>query len=145
MTSFDSFTGETRTFAELKESPEYFLREVKQGKQMNYLQLKNYIADLTQSGFDTTQLQVQYYKKFSTPLFALIMALIAVPFAFAGNRGGAMPAVGLSIGIAILYIAVNQLFEQVGNLNELPPQIAAWAPDALFALAGLYFSARVRS
>ena len=144
-TAFDSFAGETRTFSELKEAPEYFLREIKQGKQMNYLQLKNYIADLTQSGFDTTQLQVQYYKKFSTPLFALIMALIAVPFAFAGNRGGAMPAVGLSIGIAILYIAVNQLFEQVGNLNQLPPQIAAWAPDALFALAGLYFSARVRS
>ena len=73
------------------------------------------------------------------------MALIAVPFAFSGNRGGAMPAVGLSIGIAILYIAVNQLFEQVGNLNQLPPQMAAWAPDVLFALAGLYFAARVRS
>ena len=142
---FDSFAGETRTFSELKEAPEYFFRELKQGKQMNYLQLQSYIAELTQSGFNTTQLQVQYYKKFSTPLFALIMALIAVPFAFSGSRGGAMPAVGLSIGIAILYIAVNQLFEQVGNLNQLPPQIAAWSPDALFALAGLYFSARVRS
>ena len=144
-TGFDDFAGETRTFNELKEAPEYFLRENKQGKQMNYQQLERYIAELEQSGFDTTQLQVQYHKKFSTPLFALIMALIAVPFAFSGNRGGAMPAVGLSIGIAILYIAVNQLFEQVGNLNQLPPQIAAWSPDGLFALAGLYFSARVRS
>ena len=56
---------------------------------MNYIELQRYIAELTQSGFDTTQLQVQYYKKFSTPMFALIMALIAVPFAFSGNRGGA--------------------------------------------------------
>ena len=142
---FDNFAGETRTFSELKEAPDYFLREVRQGKQMNYQQLARYIAELKQSGFDTTQLQLQYHKKFSTPLFAVIMALIAMPFAFAGNRGGAMPAVGLSIGIAILYIAVNQLFEQVGNLNQLPPQMAAWAPDALFALAGLYLSARVRS
>ena len=144
-TAFDNFSGETRTFNELKEAPEYFLRENKQGKQMNYVELERYIAELTQSGFDTTQLQVQYHKKFSTPLFALIMALIAAPFAFSGRRGGAMPAIGLSIAIAIGYIAVNQLFEQMGNLNQLPPQMAAWAPDALFALAGLYLSARVRS
>ena len=144
-TAFDNFAGETRTFNELKETPEYFLREAHQAKQMNYMELQRYIAELTQSGFDTTQLQVQYHKKFSTPLFALIMALIAVPFAFSGRRGGAMPAVGLSIAIAIAYIAVNQLFEQMGNLNQLPPQMAAWAPDSLFALAGLYFSARVRS
>ena len=142
---FDHFAGETRTFPELKEPPEYFLRESIQGKQMNYVELQRYIAELTQSGFDTTQLQVQYHKKFSTPLFALIMALIAVPFAFSGRRGGAMPAVGLSIAIAVAYIAVNQLFEQMGTLNQLPPQMAAWAPDSLFALAGLYFSARVRS
>ena len=145
VTSFDDFRGETRTFNELKEAPDYFLREAKQGKQMNYLELERYIAELRESGFDTTQLQVQYHKKFSTPLFALIMALIAVPFAFSGRRGGAMPAVGLSIAIAIAYIAVNQLFEQMGNLNQLPAQMAAWAPDALFALAGLYFTARIRS
>lgn len=144
-TAFDNFAGETRTFTELAETPDYFLREAKQGKQMNYLELERYIKELGESGFDTTQLQVQYHKKFSTPLFALIMAMIAVPFAFAGGKGGAMPAVGLSIAIAISYIAVNQLFEQMGNLNQLPPQIAAWSPDALFALAGLYFTARVRS
>jgi LPS export ABC transporter permease LptG len=144
-TAFDNFSGETRTFSEIKEAPDHFLRESKQGKQMNYLELQRYIAELRLSGFDTTQLQVQYHKKFATPLFALIMALIAAPFAFSGNRGGAMPAVALSIAIAIAYIAVNQLFEQMGNLNQLPPQMAAWAPDALFALAGFYFTARVRS
>jgi LPS export ABC transporter permease LptG len=144
-TAFDNFTGETRTFNELKEPPDYFLREAKQGKQMNYLELQRYIAELGQSGFDTTQLRVQYHKKFSTPLFALIMALIAVPFAFSGRKGGAMPAVALSIFIALAYIAVNQLFEQMGNMNQLPAQMAAWAPDSLFALAGLYFTARIRS
>ncbi|HEY3740178.1 MAG TPA: LptF/LptG family permease, partial [Bryobacteraceae bacterium] len=132
-------------FSELQEPPDYFMREAKQGKQMNYLELQRYIAELSQSGFDTTQLQVQYHKKFSTPLFALIMALIAVPFAFSSRKGGAMPAVALSIFIALAYIAVNQLFEQMGNLNQLPAQIAAWAPDSLFALAGLYFTARIRS
>ena len=142
---FDDFKGQTRTFPELVEPPSYFLSEKLQGKQMNYQELETYIQDLEHRGFDTTQFRVQYHKKFSTPLFALIMALIAVPFAFASSRGGAMPAVGVSIFIAIAYIAVNQLFEQMGNLNQLPADVAAWAPDALFALFALYFLARVRS
>ena len=36
---------------------------------MNFLQLDRYIRDLAQSGFGTTKLQVQFYRKFSVPLF----------------------------------------------------------------------------
>jgi lipopolysaccharide export LptBFGC system permease protein LptF len=143
--AYDPFEGATRTFNELVEAPDYFLKEVKQGKQMNFEELDRYIAELNQRGFDTVQLRVQYHKKFSAPLFAFIMALIGIPFAFRGGTRGAMAAVGLSFTIAIAYIAINQLFEQVGNLNQLPPAMAAWAPDGLFALAGLYFAARMRS
>lgn len=144
-TKYDPFDRATRTFDELVEAPDYFLKEVKQGKQMNFQELDRYIAELNQRGFDTVQLQVQYHKKFSVPLFTFIMALIGIPFAFRGGTRGAMAGVGLSFSIAIAYIAVNQLFEQVGNLNQLPPALAAWAPDGLFALAGSYFSARMRS
>jgi LPS export ABC transporter permease LptG/LPS export ABC transporter permease LptF len=144
-TAYDPFPGDTRTFNELVEAPDYFLKEVKQGKQMNFHELERYIAELNQRGFDTVQLRVQYHKKFAVPLFALIMALIGIPFSFRGGTRGAMAAVGISFGIAVAYIALNQLFEQVGNLNQLPPSLAAWAPDGLFSLAGLYFVARMRS
>ncbi|MCX6622816.1 MAG: LptF/LptG family permease, partial [Acidobacteria bacterium] len=140
-----SFAGQTATFAELAEPPSNFLKEVKQDKQMNFEELAAYIHDLQQSGFDTVRLQVQFYKKFSVPLFALIMAMISVPFAFLTGNRGAMAGVGVSFGIGIAYLAVNQLFEQVGNLNQLPPGVAAWAPDALFALAGTYLIARIRT
>jgi len=49
------------------------------------------------------KLQVQFYKKFSVPLFALIMAAISVPFAFLTGNRGAMAGVGVSFGIAIAY------------------------------------------
>jgi len=32
---------------------------------MNYTELRSYIRDLQESGFDTVKLQVQYYKKFA--------------------------------------------------------------------------------
>ena len=136
---------QAQAFPELDEPPSYFLQKVMQEKQMNTTELASYIKGLQRSGFDTIRLQVQYHRKFSVPLFAFIMALISAPFAFmAGNRG-AMTAVGVSFVIAMGYWSVSQLFEQIGNLNQLPPEIAAWSPDAVFLLAGLYLMARMRT
>ncbi len=138
-------TFDATTFAELTEPPGYFLKEVKQDKQMNFAELAAYIAELQQSGFDTVRLKVQYHKKFSVPLFAFVMALISAPFAFMTGTRGAMAGVGVSLGVAMAYWAVNQLFEQIGNLNQLPPVLAAWSPDVIFALAGVYLLAHLRT
>ncbi len=143
--NFQDFTGGSIPFPELNEPPNYFLKEVKQDKQMNFEELSNYIHDLQQGGFDTVRLQVQFHKKFSIPLFALIMAGIAIPFAFGTGSRGAMAGVGLSFGIAIAYLSINQLFEQVGNVSQLPAPVAAWSPDAIFSLAGLYFFVRMKT
>jgi LPS export ABC transporter permease LptG/LPS export ABC transporter permease LptF len=133
------------TFPELSEHPDDFRKEVKQNQQMNYAELRSYIGDLQESGFDTIKLRVQYYKKFAVPLFALIMALISVPFGFLVGNRGAMAGIGVSLAVAMAYLAIGKLFEQMGNVNYLPPIVAAWAPDAVFSLAGLYLMLRMRS
>ena len=133
------------TFPELNEPPEHFLQELKQDKQMNFNELENYIRGLQQSGFDTVKLQVQFYRKFSVPLFVPIMALIAIPFGFLVGNRGAMAGIGVSIAIAIAYLGIGQVFEQIGNVNLLPASIAAWAPDALFSLTGVYLMLRMRT
>ncbi|MGE5645355.1 MAG: LptF/LptG family permease [Acidobacteriota bacterium] len=133
------------TFPELDEPPGYFLKEVIQDKQMNFTQLAAYIRELGQGGFDTVHLRIQLHKKFSVPVFAFIMALISIPFAFLTGSRGAMAGVGVSLGIAVAYWALGQLFEQIGNVNQLPAAIAAWSPDALFSLAGMYLLTRLRT
>jgi LPS export ABC transporter permease LptG/LPS export ABC transporter permease LptF len=134
------------TFPELTEAPEYFLKEAVQERQMNFLQLRRYIADLQQSGLvDTRKLQVQYYLKFANPLFALIMAMIAAPFGFLVGNRGAMTGIGVSIIIGIAYWGVQPLFEKVGDVGLLPPAMAAWSPDLLFSLMGMYLLLRMKS
>jgi len=140
-----NFQGATATFSEFNEPPNHFLREGKQDSQMNFHQLETYIRELQQSGFDTVRLEVQYQKKFSIPLLAVIMALISIPFAFLTGNRGAMAPVGISLGIAICYWVLSKLFEQMGNVGQLPAQLAAWSPDAIFSLAGTYFLMRVRT
>lgn len=134
------------TFRELTEAPDYFLKEAVQERQMNFLELRKYIADLQQSGLvDTRKLQVQYHLKFANPLFALIMAMIAAPFGFLVGNRGAMTGIGVSIVIAIAYLGVQPLFEKIGDVGLLPPAMAAWSPDLLFSLTGMYLILRMRS
>jgi lipopolysaccharide export LptBFGC system permease protein LptF len=74
-------TFEVSTFAELAESPNYFKKEVKQSSEMSYDELRRYINDLSQSGFDVVRLRVQLHKKFAFPVMTFVMAVLAVPFA----------------------------------------------------------------
>jgi LPS export ABC transporter permease LptG/LPS export ABC transporter permease LptF len=136
---------EQASFNELTEPPTWFVKEEKQYKEMNFRELGRYIRELKASGLDTIRLQVQYHKKFAVPLFALIMSVLSIPFAFVAGSRGAMTGVGISFGITIAYFTVGTLFEQIGNLNQLPPAMAAWSPDVIFALAGLYFMARMKT
>jgi LPS export ABC transporter permease LptG/LPS export ABC transporter permease LptF len=142
---FVNFSGQATTFKEINERPDYFLQEVLQDQQMNFQQLAAYIQDLQRSGIDTITLQVRFYLKFALPLFALVMALISVPFAFVAGNRGAMAGVGVSFTIAIAYMLVGKLFEQLGDINLLPATLAAWSPDVLFATAGMYFFSRMRT
>ena len=133
------------TFQELTEPPEYFLKDPPKDERMNFVELDSYIRDLKQSGFDTMRLQTEFYRKFSVPIFALIMALIAAPFGFMVGNRGAMTGIGVAIIIAIAYWGVSSVFDKAGGAGQLPPAMAAWSPDAIFAMAGSYMVLRLRS
>jgi LPS export ABC transporter permease LptG len=143
-TAIDNYdTFDVRTFAELREPPNYFKKEVKQSSEMNYNELKNYIHDLQQSGFDVVRLRVQLQKKFAFPIITFVMAVLAVPFALSTGKRGTVAGVATAIGIAVVYFIAAGLFEAMGNANQLPPVLAAWSPDVLFALAGGYWILKV--
>jgi len=136
-------TFDVSTFNELGEDPSYFKKEVRQSSEMDYQELRNYIQDLQQSGFDTVRLKVQLQKKLAFPLITLVMAVLAIPFSAQKRRGGALAGVAIALGIAIVYWVAAGLFEAMGNANQLPALLAAWAPDFIFALAGGYLLLRV--
>jgi len=133
------------TFRQFKEEPAYFKKEVKPSAQMSALELRRYINELAQSGFDVVRLSVQFYRKFSFPLIAFVVTLIGIPFALTAGGRGAISGIALSIGIGIIYWSLSSLFEAMGNLHQLPPLVAAWSPDLLFGLGGAYLLLRVRT
>ena len=134
---------EVSTFSELNEQPAYFKKEVKQSSEMNTEELRRYINDLAQSGFDVVRLRVQLHKKFAFPIMTFVMAVLGVPFALRGGRRGALTGVATAIGIALVFWVGMGFFEAMGNASQLPPVMAAWFPDLLFGLAGGYLMLKV--
>ena len=132
------FTG----FTEIHEPPSYFTKESLQSQEMNFGQLENYIRDLRQSGFDTVRLRVALWHKLSYPLIAIVMAVLAIPFALSMGRRGSLTGIAVAITVALAYFVIDNLFGAMGNVNYLPAALAAWSPDILFGLTGGYFLLR---
>jgi LPS export ABC transporter permease LptG/LPS export ABC transporter permease LptF len=130
------------TFPEINEHPQYFKKEALLSSEMSFDELKAYIHDLSQSGFDTIRLRVQLNRKLANPVITLIMAILAVPFALSMGKRGSLAGIAVAIGVAITYFVVAGTFEAMGNVNLLPAFLAAWSPDVLFGLAGGYLLLR---
>ncbi|MGB5155682.1 MAG: LptF/LptG family permease, partial [Candidatus Sulfotelmatobacter sp.] len=136
-------TFDVSTFPELSEQPSYFKKEVKQYSEMNYEELRRYIRDLQQSGFDVVRLRVQLNQKLSYPLITFIMAGLAVPFSLSTAKKGAITGVAVAVGIAVVYTVVSRLSEAMGDISLLPAALAAWSPDLIFALVGAYLILKI--
>ncbi len=131
------------TYPELAEAPAYFKKEIIQSQEMSYDELRRYIHDLQQSGFDVVRLRVQLQKKIAYPLITLVMAILAIPFALFTGKRSAVTGVATAIGIGVVYWTISGLFEAMGNLSQLPPAVAAWSPDLVFGFIGGYLILRM--
>jgi LPS export ABC transporter permease LptG/LPS export ABC transporter permease LptF len=130
------------TFSEIHEEPSYFKKESLQSQEMNFGQLDRYIRDLRQSGFDTMRLRVALWHKLAYPLIAVVMAMLAIPFALSMGRRGSLTGIAVAIAVALAYWVVDGLFGAMGTVNYLPPPLAAWSSDILFGLVGGYLLLR---
>jgi LPS export ABC transporter permease LptG/LPS export ABC transporter permease LptF len=127
------------------ERPEDFATEVKSPDQMTFAQLRRYIDTINRSGYAAEELTVKLYEKTSWPFISMIMAIIALPFAFRIGRRGALYGVGIALVLGIFYWMVFAIFTKFGEVGNLPPPLAAWSANILFAIAGVYLFLHVET
>ena len=135
----------TLTVLQLPESIDDFAQIQKSPDTMSYLELRAYLAKLEESGYRISRYVVQMYSKLSFPLVHIIMALVEIPFALQAPRGGRLIGIGLSVAIAVGYWLVHSVAVSLGRAELLPPLLAAWTANIVFAGLGLFFFLRVRT
>jgi len=88
---------------------------------------------------------VALQRKYSGPLSVMVMAFLGIPLALSFGRRGTVIALCSAVAVSLAYWGVSGGFQQLGNHGLLPPPVAGWAPPVIFAAAGTYFLARIRT
>ncbi|OLD64626.1 MAG: hypothetical protein AUI47_05060 [Acidobacteria bacterium 13_1_40CM_2_68_5] len=133
--SFETFAEKTFDFPE---GPGYFIKEWKSPTQMNVAELKKFVNDLKRRGYDVQELTVDLYDKTSLPLVSLTMVILGIPFCFRLGKRGSLYGIGVAVFFVAVFLVVFSTTNALGGIGLMPPFLAAWAPNVLFAGAGVY-------
>jgi len=114
-------------------------------EQVSLKELRNQIAGLRQSGYDTTRLEVDFQAKIAHSLNPLVIVILGLPFAFRIGRRGSMYGIGVALLVVIVFWALLAVFLALGQQSLLPPVLAAWGPGVVFTLLGSYLILHVRT
>jgi len=78
-----------------------------------------------------------FHAKLSAPALCFVIIFLAIPFAMRLGRGGLAVGLGVSVGIAVLYLVLSRVAMGLGHTERLPPLFAAWITNILFLAIGL--------
>lgn len=81
---------------------------------------------------------VVLYKKYSLPVSAFILTIIAVALSSMKRRGGMGINLAIGIGIAFAFVFFDKIFGTLAEKSSIPPFVAVWLPNLLFAILAVY-------
>jgi lipopolysaccharide export system permease protein len=122
-----------------------FTQVQKAPEAMSFAELRDFVDRLQESGRQVGKYLVQLYSKLSFPLVNLIMALVAIPFALMAPRdGGRAVGIGIAVVVGTSYWLVHSMAMAFAQADLLPPLLAAWSANIVFAGLGaaLFLNAR---
>ncbi|MDP5001469.1 MAG: LptF/LptG family permease [Flavobacterium sp.] len=81
---------------------------------------------------------VVFYKKFSLPISAFILTIIAVAVSSMKRRGGMGINLAIGIVIAFTFIFFDKVFGTLAEKSSIPPFLAVWFPNIVFGILAAY-------
>lgn len=119
--------------SDLYKMKEYF-------EEMNYFELKEQIETMKLKGAEgIVNYEVEMHQRLASPAAILILTLIGAALSCRKVRGGIGMHLGLGIAIAFSYILFMQVSKVFALFGGLSPALAAWIPNILYCLLGIYF------
>lgn len=106
---------------------------------LNYFDLVKFIDKEKQRGSSNINVYlVVLYKKYSVPLSAFILTVIAVAVSSMKRRGGMGINLVIGIVIAFGFIFMDKVFGVMAEKASAPPIILVWLPNVIFGILAIY-------
>jgi lipopolysaccharide export system permease protein len=105
---------------------------------MSIRDITQFIGYLEENGLDTRQYRYAFWGRFMTPLAALVMLFISVPFVFGSMRSvsaGQRVFIGMLVGFG--FYLISQIVSQVGQVFGFNPLLTMLVPGTVFMLFGI--------
>ena len=130
-------TYRARSPAKLEFVPEDLRRVAKKCEEMSYGELSAYIQGVEEEGYDATSYRVDLSAKIAFPLVCVIMSIVGTGLAlWRKKKEGFASSIVYGIGMAFLYWTLYSFCLSLGYGGILPPMIAAWLTNVIFACLG---------
>lgn len=81
---------------------------------------------------------VVLYKKFSIPVSAFILTIIAVSVSSMKRRGGMGMNLAIGIALAFAFVFFDKIFGVLAEKSSIPPLLAVWLPNMAFGALAIY-------
>jgi lipopolysaccharide export system permease protein len=108
-------------------------------ERMSALNLRSYIEHLRENNQKATRYEIAFWNKLLYPLAAVLMMVMAIPFALGSARAGGIGAkivMGILLGLGFHF--AGRLFSFVGQLNDWPSLVSAGAPVVIVAMVAAF-------
>ena len=81
---------------------------------------------------------VVLYKKYSLPVSAFILTIIALAVSSMKRRGGMGINLAIGIAIAFSFVFFDKIFGALAEKSSINPMIAVWLPNIIFGILAIY-------
>ena len=108
-------------------------------EEMNFFELRDHIQGMKEKGSEGVKAyQVEMHNRMSAPAAVIILTLIGAALSSRKLRGGTGMHLGIGITIAFAYILFMQVSKSFAISGGLSPFLAAWIPNFIFCVLGIY-------
>ena len=113
--------------------PDELFITAQQAQQMTTPELRHYMERQRQRGSGNVKaFEVEYHKRWASPLGAFIMTLLGVTMSSRKVRGGMGKNLGIGVVLTALYILFSTVSTTFSVNNVMSPFMAAWLPNFVF-------------
>ena len=123
----------------IRMEPQDFLFIRNQQETMTNAELKDYIEKQRNRGSGNLSIfEVEYYKRFASPLAAFILSTIGMALSSRKRKGGMGFSLGIGIALSATYILLQGVSATFSTNAGMHPALAAWMPNILYTLIAIY-------
>ena len=135
----ESITKGDRIDTTLFMEPADFLIMKNQQEMLTSPQLSEYISRQRQRGFaNIKEFEIEYHKRIAMSFASFILTLIGVSLSSKKTKGGMGLHLGIGLALSFSYILFQTIASTFAVNGNMPPVIAVWIPNIMYAFIAFY-------